>query len=193
MSRKRLNLFNRQERRSIAAILTEKTTLYSTILGVVLFVVFLFLSTTSVFQKTQIQSLKNEKQQLLNFLVENKNSEAETAYFLLKKEQLKTFMKDDAQFLPYYDILRTSLLIASNDATIESMFIDKNKKTQFVINFSEYDSMYRFIKHIESEEFLKYFDTLVLTSFVLNQSNQRLRRGYQLNFEGKFRPLEEKS
>src|SRR5690242_15725006 len=104
MTRKRLNLFGRTQQKSLAAALNEKTVLYTTIIGIVLFVIFLVISVLNIMQKSHIQSLLNDKQKSLNFLTENKTNEAETTYFIQKKDQLNTFLKDDANFLPYYTI-----------------------------------------------------------------------------------------
>lgn len=192
--RKRINLFSKTAGKNKTVIVAQKTVFYATRIGILLFVVFLALSGFTIYQKMKIQSLLSKKQELLNFVVQNKNSEIETTYFLLKRDQLKKFLKDDAEFLPYYTILRNSFNTSSTEsANIESMIIDKSKKTQFTIRFNDYNAMYAFIKYIESDTFLKYFETLTLTNFTLGNGGAGQSKGYELNFEGKFKPLIEKS
>jgi hypothetical protein len=187
--RKRVNLFSRNPGKYLASAISDKAVMYATVAGSVLFVAFLILSGLVFYQKTRMNSLLKEKEEHLSYLASNKNSEADTALFIIKKEQLKQFIKDDAQFLPYYNILQNSLALASNAATIQAMTLDKSRDVSFIINFTDYDLMYKYIRYIESQAFLKNFEILTLTTFSLNQSNAALSKGYQLNFEGKFKAL----
>lgn len=189
MSKKRINLFGKANGKSINAIVAEKTVRYATFVGICFFAVFLILSIMNIIQKSKIQALQEEQVKYLTFIKENKNSETDTAYFLLKKEQLKKFMKDDAQFLPYYTIIQDSLNTSSNAATIQKMLIDKTKKTEFNISFNDYDAMNVFIKYIESDKFLKNFESLTLENFSLNKSG----KGYEIDFTGKFKELNDKA
>ncbi len=187
IKRKGINLFHKKRNKDANTLLAENTVRYATFAGIGLFVVFLYFSISTLLIKTSIQSLLNEKQGLLTYLIESKNSETQTAYFLIKKEQLKTFLKDDATFLPYYNVLNNSLTIASNSAKVETMAIDKSRKTSFIFNFADYDMMYNFIRYVESEDFLKYFESLKLNALSLNKSDKN--KSYQLTFEGKFKTL----
>lgn len=189
--RKRINLFSKGAQNKFFEV-ERKIVLYSTIAGAFLFVVFLVFVILGFTQKSTISNLNTEKEDMLRYLVENKNSETETAYFLLKKDQLKTFLKDDAQFLPYYNILRDAIKEASDQARVKSMLIDKDKKTNFVINFMDYDVLYSYLKYVESDDFLKHFEKLTLTSFSLDRTEDKKEKGYELNFEGVFKTKTEK-
>ncbi len=191
IQKKRINLFAKTTRSPVSFFLTEKAILYASSVGILLFIVFLIFIVLSIAQKNRINGLLNQKQGLLNYIVENKNNEVETTYFLLKKEQLKKFLKEDAEFLPYYKILDNSIKSSSNAAVVQSLTIDKNKQTQFSIQFLNYESMYNFFKFIESDIFLKNFEMLELTAFSLSAQKESTK-GYMLNFQGKFRILSDK-
>lgn len=184
--RKRINLFSKGNQHKFLEA-ERKIVLYSTVAGVAMFVVFLVFVTLGFMQKNTIAHLNTQKEEMLRYLVENKNSETETAYFLLKKDQLKTFLKDDAQFLPYYNILQDSIKEASDEGRVQAMVIDKDKKTKFVINFTDYDALYSYLKYVESDDFLRHFETLKLSSFSLDQAEGAQLKGYELKFEGVFK------
>lgn len=189
--RKRINLFSKGVQHKFFEV-ERKIVLYSTVTGAFLFVVFLIFIILGFTQKDTLSKLNNEKEEMLRYMVENKNSETETAYFLLKKDQLKKFLKDDAQFLPYYNILSDSIREASDQAHVQSMLIDKDKKTNFVINFTEYNALYSYLKYVESDDFLRHFEKLTLTSFSLDQTEDEANKEYELNFEGVFKIKTEK-
>ncbi len=186
---KRLNLFNKTTNRNVTSIIADKTIFYSTIVGAILFVAFIVLIVLTITTNSRVSTATQEQKQLVEYLSQNKTAEAQTTYFLQKKDQLKTFLKDDAAFLPYYTILKNSLPPATSSATIQTMKIDKSKKTEFLITFINYDDMYRYIHYVESEDFLRNFESLKLTTFSLNQLGGV--KGYQLHFEGKFMNLPE--
>ncbi|QQG43921.1 MAG: hypothetical protein HYW86_03565 [Candidatus Roizmanbacteria bacterium] len=189
IKKKRINLFSKTSRKSFSLFFTDKVVLYATISGIMLFIIFVSLNFINFTQKNKIQSLLQEKQKYLKFFIDNQNEDAETKFFLLKKDQLNKFLKDDARFLPYYNVLNESIGIASSTAKIEALSIDKKKNTAFTLSFEDYDAMYNFIKYIESETFTKNFDELTLKSFFLTQLPSSNTNGYKLSFEGLFKNL----
>ena len=192
--KKRINLFVKKKKNSIAPFITDRVNFYSTILAVLLFIVFLIF----VFLQVQVQAQKNslikEKQELYNFVLVNKDEIAKMNLYSHKNEQLKTFLKDDAEFLPYYNLLKDAL-VKNEDPTqnpvLDYMSIDKNKNTEFTVTFTEYQPAYEFLRVMESQAFLDNFIELKLTGFNINDSATSFsnKRGYELQFKGKFRPI----
>ena len=107
---------------------------------------------------------------------------------------MKTYLKNDSEFLPYYTQLKNLLTLTSETPVIESMTIDEKKLTKFVIKFNSFAAALSFITYIESESFLRNFNTLTLTNFTLNQTNQlgsQPQAGYKFYFEGAFKQLDQ--
>lgn len=190
IEKKRLNLLRKEPRNRIQELVISKTIFYATIVGIILFVVFLLLNLLNIIQKRDIETKLKEKESVLNYIVSNNNDIIKSAYFSLKNDLLKKYMKDDAEFLPYYTVLNDSIASASNSARVESLYIDKSKKTEFVIDFNDYNAIYKYIKYTESDMFLKNFESLTLTSFSIDQTNISKNKGYTLNFEGQFKELQ---
>ena len=100
IEKKRLNLFHKQRANAFSAI-TAKTIFYSTIGGGLLFTVFVVLIFMTFFTNRKIATLEQERNELISYLEQNKNIEAQNTYFVLKNDQLQKFLKDDSQFLPH--------------------------------------------------------------------------------------------
>ncbi|MEN9327747.1 MAG: hypothetical protein RI947_555 [Candidatus Parcubacteria bacterium] len=182
----RINLFQKRQRQD-SWLFTENTKLYSTIIGVVLFIVFMSFVWLQFRLQSQIVMLQEQKKGLLQSLIENKDIEAKINYFAAKDDQLKLYLKDDAEFLPYYNLLKDILAFSSESPILESMTLDKNKSTEFVVRFVQYAPAYEFLKFIESDSFLTHFTELRLNNFSLTQDSTNSEQGYQLRFRGKFK------
>lgn len=182
----RINLFQKRQRQD-SWLFTENTKLYSTIIGVMLFIVFMTFVWLQFRLQSQIVTLQEEKKGLLQSLIENKDIEAKINYFAAKDDQLKLYLKDDAEFLPYYNLLKDILAFSSESPILESMTLDKNKSTEFVVRFVQYAPAYEFLKFIESDSFLTHFTELRLNNFSLTQDSTNSEQGYQLRFRGKFK------
>lgn len=190
IKKKRINLLGKNKSSKLSQVLLDKVVFYTTIIGIILFIAFLGLSAMNLMQKNKIQAALREKESLENFLNVNKTTDTDTAYFLAKKEQLKSFLQNDSQFIPYYTILSDSLSTASDSASVENLLIDNSRKTQFEIIFDDYDSVFKYVKYIESGDFLSNFENLTLIEFKLVQAGVNKTKSYQLNFEGKFKKLD---
>lgn len=186
--RKKINLFKKRTHSVLDIFIAEKIVLYMTVAGVVLFFGFLVITGIAFFQRTKLKELTSRHEQLTNFISENKTNEAESTLFILKEGQFKKFYSEDARFLPYYKVLNDSMPTqsGSSSATIDNLLIDKTRKTNFTISFPDFFSTYNFLKHVESEKFLKNFESLKLNSFNLDQSAKGMSKKYQLSFDGKF-------
>lgn len=188
--KRRINLFSAKKQRSESVLFTEQSKFTGTVIGIILFVVFLLFTILQIQLSSQVAGLQDEKKILLEATLGDKNSEAKLSYFVKKKEQLKNYLKDDAEFLPYYNLLKDILAFSSESPILESMTIDKKKTTTFIVRFEEYAPAYEFLKYIESASFLDNFNELRLDSFSLTRDNTNSAQGYQLRFHGKFKVID---
>lgn len=194
--KKRLNLFNRKKRFDFFSAYANKVKQYGTVLGVIFFLVFIFIIIQTISVRGQVQSLTKKKQLYLALLINDKDIEANTRYFKGKQTQLLKYEKDDARFLPYYSVLVSALSSSSQSATLDSIEIDKNRDATFVVKFKDYDGMVQFLRYVESPEFLNNFDALSMASLNLSRAigsstkvQSAVNRNYQLQFKGKFKEI----
>jgi len=185
----RINLFKRKPQQDYFSANAPKLKKYLTILGAILFIIFLILIIQIIFLNTEQQEGLTKKETYLRYLLSEKDIEANIRYFKSKQLQVNTFLKEDAQFVPYYEVLKKSLGETANDkATLEAIDIDKDRNTRFVVKFNNTDEMLLFLRYIETEEFLTNFQSLTLQSFSLNQQ-QKKGSNYQLELQGVFKEL----
>lgn len=188
--KKRINLFSVKYERLKRERRHRKIRMLATGIGIIFFIVFVFIGYLQFRQQKQVQSLNQEKQKYLNFLLENKNDEAKLRVFKAKQASLNRFLKDDANFLPYYQILKDAVYSSTQAAEVDSIVIDKNRSTEFEISFGSHPEMISFLNYIETEEFLDNFSDLVLTSFnLIEDEKQGMKRSYKLVFKGKFNEI----
>lgn len=188
--KKRINLLGIKREKKF--FYSNKLIFYTTVLGFIFFIIFLYLSNLQVNLRKQLNNLNNDKQANLNYLLENKDTEAKLRYFKTKQTQLNRYIQDDVNFLPYYSLLKETISTSSESAAIGSIIIDKNKETEFVVNFSDYPSIINFLNYAEAEEFLKNFTKLSLTNFdLLAEEGRDSYKSYELKFKGKFKPINE--
>lgn len=187
----RINLFKRKPQRDYISANAPKFKKYLTGAGVVLFIFFLFLIVQVFRLNSTQQDLLKKKETYLKYLLDEKDTEANMRYFKSKQTQVNTFLKEDANFLPYYQVLKKSLENTSDNVILDTIDIDKSRNTRFVVKFKNSDEMLSFLRYIESEDFLKNFLSLSLQSFTLNQ--QQAKSGqYQLELQGVFKELNTK-
>ena len=194
--KKRLNLFNRKKRFDFFSAYANKVKQYGSVIGVILFIVFVFTIIQTISVRGQVQSLTKSKQKYLALLINDKDIEANTRYFKGKQTQLLKYEKDDARFLPYYSVLVSALSSSSQSATLDSIEIDKNRDATFIVKFKDYDGMVQFLKYVESEEFLNNFEALSMASLNLSRSSgsstkvqSAVNKNYQLQFKGRFKEI----
>jgi len=178
MKKKRINLFGSR----FEYLQIEKQFYYIRLLTVVLFFAFLF-----IFLLTNLKLLADKKQldqafAQKKFLLENQqeNVKEEAKIKLLFNKHQDIQKKEDAYFLPYYQLLIASLKTATPEPDLLSFKVDNQKNTEFILGFSNFDQMIKFLSFIEKEDFLNKFETLVLNGFSLNPSKM------ELLFKGKF-------
>lgn len=139
--------------------------------------------------RTQNQ-LENERQNNLQLLSSKQEDEVKLIKIANKTSDIELFSKDDANFYPYYEILTQSFSKSSEVANIETLNIEKDRKFNFSISFSNLDSLLESFKFIESEEFLSNFSTIYLKT--LDTDERQDSKFYRITFEGVFKEINEK-
>lgn len=186
-----INLFRRKPQTDYISVNAARLRTYLAGGSIFLFLLFLFLAYQVVtLTKTQDELLK-KKETYLRYLLEEKELEANMRYFKSKQLQVNTFLKEDANFLPYYKVLKGSLEETSNQPELDTIDIDKDRNTRFIVKFDNSEDMLSFLRYIESETFLKNFVSLSLQNFNLNQLQSKGSR-YQLELRGIFKEINNK-
>ncbi len=143
-------------------------------------------------QKNQeINNLLGQKSALIEIINRQKENEAKLIFIQKKYQALKDFMKDDANFLPYYNLLNSALSLSTGSAMLEKVQIDKGRNVVFDISFTNIGELTNFLSFIESESFLKQFETLSLKNYSAFNEEASQTESYKLSFEGRFVPLNE--
>jgi hypothetical protein len=180
MNKKRINLL--QSRYDYQKI--EKIFLYirylTFFLIFIFFVLFVLVNLTVISYKKKFDNLSSQKIELIQELNTFINDEAKINLFQNKYQVFSEFLNEDAQFLPYYHLLTSSLKSATPEPTLVSFKINKEKYTEFTLSFSNFEQMINFFNFIENENFLNKFENIVLNGFSSGESK------IQLTFKGKF-------
>ncbi|OGK21806.1 hypothetical protein A2866_03530 [Candidatus Roizmanbacteria bacterium RIFCSPHIGHO2_01_FULL_39_8] len=137
-------------------------------------------------QRQKTVELQNQNQTLLNYIVQNKQVEANLVFFRQKEQQLVTILKTDVNFYPYYQLLTDSLLQYGPQAKLVSLTMDNERQSEFTLQFPDYAGMLTFFKFAETDEFVTNFDSLVLSNFTATPGEQQ---SYQLVFKGTFKEI----
>ncbi len=138
-------------------------------------------------EQSGINALTEEKKRLLDFLIQNKESEAKFVYFNSKEKQVAGILKSDVSFYPYYNLLTESLKTASPAGQLQTLVIEKDRHVNFSVSFDNYDSLLFFFKFMETEQFLRNFKDLTLSS--VETSSEDAQKIYLLNLSGVFNEL----
>lgn len=139
-------------------------------------------------KQTDVKRLENQKRALLLSSDAQKANEAKLLLLSKKLTYYKEFMKDDAQFVPYYNLLLEALKTSSQSGTLSEFDIDKKHNVNFTISYSSFDEMTQSFAFIESEPFLRNFKELSMANFFGLNSDQAK---YELSFQGTFHDINE--
>jgi type II secretory pathway component PulL len=137
-------------------------------------------------KKADLDSLIKEKNNINKEISAKSQNFTKLNAIIDRYELLGKYLKEDANFLPYYTLLISSLSESTNSAKIEAFKIDKQRNTQFTVSFNNFIELMNFFKLIESKKFLDNFEILSLKKFNLI-SDSLLIQNYQLVFNGKFK------
>ncbi len=186
--KKRINLFQKKERNDPLTRYAKHVRGTITYVGLAIFIAFNLVIFLLIGVRRKYDELIVKKSQYLQFLLVEKETEANMRYFKSKQTQLNTFLQEDAHFLPYYRILKDALDATSISTSLDVIEIDKDRNTRFVVKFVNYEEMLLFLKKIESGDFLSSFSSLSLQSFSLNKQVSR-KGSFQLELRGQFKEL----
>lgn len=139
-------------------------------------------------QNSQIQAFLEQKKNYLSILGENGGQEAKLIYIGKKLNSYEKFIRNDAEFLPYYNLLIGSLSTGQIPASLSSLTIEKSRNTTFSLSFDNSDSLLKSFDFLESDDFLKYFENLSISQFQA-QAGEKNSGPPQLSFTGKFHQL----
>jgi len=180
MKKKRINLFGSR----VEYLQIEKKFYYVRIASFVLFFVFLFIffltNLILLVDKKQFDALFVQKKILLENQQANINEEAKIRLIFNKHQEIQSYLENDARFLPYYQLLISTLKTATPEPSLLFFKIDKEKNAEFTLGFTDINQMVKFLNFIEDENFINNFESLVLNSFSFTQSKT------ELSFKGKF-------
>ncbi len=153
-----------------------------TILLLLFVVTFLWLHYS---QTKKLQSLI-DNQENLGQIAKQKEQEVKLIYAGNKVKALEKFLLEDANFYPYYELLIATLNQSAAAAQLSSLTIDKARSFEFSLTFSTFEQMISSFRLIESQNFLRNFETLSLVDFRSGKTDEN----YQLSFEGKFKKVQ---
>lgn len=157
---------------------------YGFILIVLAFIAFM----QSLRTNQEISRLLGEKESVITALTSKAAVEAQAARFYKKAEYVDRFLKDDAHFLPYYNLLVDTLEEATASVSLDYFQIDKNRNSEFRILFPSFDRLTAFFRLVEEDKFLKKFQSLTLDSFSAGSTGLK---NYELSFHGTFNIINE--
>lgn len=143
-----------------------------------------------IYQATQINRLNQNKKEILTQLASRQTDEVKLIKLSKKLDSFHTFMKDDAKFIPYYELLLTTLKSSSQSATLQEFNIDKSRAMNFKLRFNNFGEMVSAFQFIESPSFGDNFEKLDMVNFI-GKGGLDESATYELSFEGIFKPIHE--
>ena len=146
------------------------------------------LSGYRIYQSSQLNKLNDSKRLILSQLESRKEDEVKLIKLSKKLNSYREFIKDDARFIPYYELLLATLQQSSQSATLKEFNIDKSREMNFKLRFSNFDEMVKTFEFIESPDFTKNFNRLDMKDFV-GKGDSSDASTYELSFEGSFKPI----
>lgn len=193
MKKTKINLLVNREQYRKLEIFFYRLRVFVVFVVIILSLALLTILTFFVKQKKTISALLEQKKFLLESLKSKENEESKIIFLEKKYSALKEFMKDDAHFLPYYNLLNTALSESTQSSQLKLFKISKNRDVDFIVSFSNFSELMNFFKFVESENFLKNFENITLKSFTINNDQKLAEKGenYELNFTGRFVPINE--
>ena len=141
-----------------------------------------------IYQSAQLNKLTDSKRIILSQLASRKTDEVKLIKLSKKLNSYHEFIKDDARFIPYYELLLATLQQSSQSATLKEFNIDKSREMNFKLQFSNFEEMVNTFQFIESPNFGKNFTRLDMKDFIGKEDSSDANI-YELSFEGVFKPI----
>lgn len=185
--KKRINLIRRQKKYYQIDALIRYVRIGIAVVGVIFLVTNLLFFIVLFSEQRNVTALSEKKKSLLQYLLQNKETEARFVFFTTKEKQVANILQGDVKFLPYYHLLSDSLKAASPSGSLKSVLIDKSRAVTFSIEFSDYPALLSFFKFMESDPFLKNFKDLTLSG--ISVGDQQNKGNFVLDMKGTFNEL----
>jgi hypothetical protein len=182
--KRRINLFAKKKQEEPIPTLSMTVRSYGILFLCICVVLSLIAGGYYFYQLQNLNRLQSNLNDLQLLSQQNGKIQGNIVFFINKKEQLKTFLKDDNHFQEYYDLLKGTLKESNTDAILVNMDLTLTKDTNFVISLKDFATAQRLLDFIESPQFLENFEALSLESFSIN--NSQGSSDYRLSFRGKF-------
>ena len=150
-------------------------------MSVIIFILYIF----SIKRRLNIENshLVKEKMEVNKYLQSSRSLQNDITYLSYKKGRIKSILKSDAHFYPYYKLLTETLKKATASASLSNLKIDSKRNTVFSVIFKSYEDMYNFLTFAESSTFLDNFSRLYLNNFL---ASSKKNMEYKLTFSGQF-------
>lgn len=149
------------------------------------------------FQAQKLTQLENDVTRLKSTVSANGQIQGNIVFFVNKKEQLKTYLEDDANFEYYFKLLTEAIEKSGTGAVLVSFSLNQARDSNFIIGFSNFQDSKKLLDYIETEAYLANFEKLILSRFAINQGlgGTQTNSSFQLTFSSKFKeqPKEEAS
>ena len=178
-----INVFFK-EKVGVVAKIVEKTKNYLIIIILFLLVSFVGLFAAKWYFETALVQKTAERDELSTIINAVSSKEKKVTELLQKKELLKTYLKDDAQFLPYFTLLKEILAPLNAEKNLQSFSVDKNQLADFTLQFATVDEVEQFLAYMETEVFLKNFTSVQLKDFSISPGVGN--SAIDLRFQGQF-------
>lgn len=187
MKRHRLNLLVTKEDYRKYEIIFNRIKIFSLLISIFLFIFAVIVYFNFYQKKVIIENLLKEKNEIIE-KTSSKNQDVSKLNALINRYQLLVKnINEDANFVPYYSLLISSLSESTNSAKIKMFKINKQRDIEFTIGFEKFNELMNFFKLIESKKFLDNFEVLSLKNFNLI-TDSLLIQNYELVFNGRFKP-----
>lgn len=194
MKKTRINLLLTKEDYHRYGAFFQKLRLIILLFSFLLFSVTLIISILFYNQKQELDYLINKKNLALSQLNSVNQDFTKITALINRYNLLNKYLAEDANFLPYYSLLISSIPESTSSSRISKFTIDKQRNIEFIVSFDNFTDLMNFLKLIESKKFLENFELLSLKNFnFMTDNNSLSNKNYQLVFSGKFKKKYEKT
>lgn len=144
-------------------------------------------------EEKQYSQLLTTKEQYLHELLSIKEDQEKIAYVDSKADYLNKIVIKDANFAPYYNLLKQTLFdsiaVGSSDsAEVKRIHFDNKQSIELQINLYSDAALNAYLTTLESEQFLSQFQKFELIGFKIMNSGS----SYETIIKAIFKPIKNK-
>ncbi|MCX7996886.1 MAG: hypothetical protein N2691_04005 [Patescibacteria group bacterium] len=185
--KKRINLFFRKKQQQPIPVMAYTVRTYGILIACICFVLSIVAGAGYYVQLQRLRNAEADVKDLTRRVNANTEIKGEIVFFINKKEQLKKYLADDAQFAQHFYLMTDTLKEASTDAVLKSFDINRTKDVYFDISFTDFENSQKLLDFIEDRKFLDNFVSLRLNNFNVTSRSRRSDDIFTLSFSGKFK------